>query len=67
MRCQKAVADMKQKLEAECVLRKKLEKEVKAISLECETGKEEVCSGYKCPTNQFVLQRICSLFRSDME
>ncbi|CAM6065225.1 unnamed protein product [Sphagnum tenellum] len=41
VRCQKAVADMKQKLEAECVLRKKLEKEVKAISLECETGKEE--------------------------
>jgi hypothetical protein len=58
---------MKQKLEAECVLRKKLEKEVKAISLERETGKEEVCSGYKCPTNQFVLQRICSLFRSDIE
>jgi hypothetical protein len=43
VRCQKAVADMKQKLEAECVLRKKLEKEVKAMSLECETGKEEVC------------------------
>ncbi|KAH9532453.1 hypothetical protein CY35_19G096000 [Sphagnum magellanicum] len=41
VRCQKAVADMKQKLEAECVLRKKLEKEVKAISLERETGKEE--------------------------
>jgi hypothetical protein len=55
VRCQKAVADMKQKLEAECALRKKLEKEVKAISLDA-TGKDEVSSGSEC-------QRISSCFR----